>query len=95
MKDGDERAVRRLIDDPNWEKLRSLLLEHNLLLERHDVPASGRPAAFFHIKNRKALLMWSNPPVEVLPFLTALLNESIRLEGEKDGTDSKPLPDNN
>ena len=79
LKDDEEKAARRILDDPHWDVLKQLMLQYDLLIERHDVPASGRPAPFYHIKNRKNLLSLESPPDLLKPFLLALLQESIRL----------------
>lgn len=56
LRDGDDKASKRVLNDPNWEKLRELLERNGLLADRTDVQASGRPSHFFHIRQRDQLL---------------------------------------
>ncbi|WJS99029.1 hypothetical protein [Novosphingobium humi] len=79
LKDCEERTARRILDDPNWELVKQLLDEHNLLTMRLDVQASGGSAPFYHVKNKAALRDLKHPPKEVWPFLQKLLSESLRI----------------
>lgn len=80
IKDGDEKGARRILDDENWPALREILMKHGLLIERTDVPASGRPAPFYHIKNRAALMDLDNPDAEAAAFFSDVFDASIKLE---------------
>lgn len=55
IKEGDDGVGRRIIDDPNWPALKELMLKHDLLVERADLPASGRPGRFYHVRGRDKL----------------------------------------
>ena len=83
LKDGEERGARRILDDPHWALVKGLLEKHELLTERSDIPAAGRPAAFYHLKNRTSLMNLEYPPESLLPFLRELLQESLALHREK------------
>lgn len=77
LKDGDEKAARRILDDPHWPLVKELLEKHELISERYDVPAAGRPSPFYHIKNRVGLMDLSEPAEEFYPFLQDLLQASV------------------
>jgi hypothetical protein len=77
LKEGEDRSARRILEDPNWERLRGIMEKHDLLVERTDVQASGRPGLFYHVKNRPALLRLDSPPSDILPFLVEVLETSI------------------
>ena len=78
IKDGDERGARRILDDPYWEKLKELMIKHNLLVVRHDVPASGRPAPFYHVRNRQILMNHREvDPSKVDPAFFEFLRELV------------------
>lgn len=79
LKDCDERGARKILDDPNWEFLKDLLIRHELLTVRFDVPAAGRPAPFYHVKNKGALRDLRSPPEYVWPFLNELLGKSLEI----------------
>jgi hypothetical protein len=83
IKDGDEKGARRILDDENWPALKEILVTHGLLIERTDVPASGRPAPFYHIKNRTALMNLDNPEDAIGAFFSDVFEASMKLE---DGT---------
>lgn len=83
LKDGDERPARRILDDPNWETLKNILLKHELIVERFDVPASGRPAPFYHLKDKESLMNLKNPPEKVADFLSDLIYESVKIQEGK------------
>lgn len=87
LKDCDERTSRKILDDPHWEHIKRLMEKHDLITERLDVPASGRPAPFYHFKNRNAFLDLMKPSKSVVPFLQDLLNESIlwKIENDDEG----------
>ncbi|WP_242183380.1 hypothetical protein [Sphingomonas sp. CARO-RG-8B-R24-01] len=55
LKDGEEKAARKILDDEHWEELKSILNRHELLVERFNRPSSGPAATFYHLKNRDAL----------------------------------------
>jgi len=82
LKDGDEKAARKILDDPHWEMVKQILEKHDLITERLDVPASGRPAPFYHIRNKAALMDLENPPESVWLFLDELLEASLKLEAD-------------
>jgi len=84
IKDGDEKGARRILDDENWPALKEILVTHGLLIERTDVPASGRPAPFYHIKNRTALMNLDNPDEAIGAFFSDVFEASIKLEDSTD-----------
>jgi hypothetical protein len=76
LKDTDEKSARKILDDENWENLKYILKKHNLLVERLDVPAAGRPAPFYHLKNREALRNLDSPPAWATDMLHELILKS-------------------
>jgi hypothetical protein len=78
LKDCDDRSARRILDDPNWEMLRDLLLKHDLLVERTDVPSGGRPGHFYHVRDKGAFMDLTDPAEKLAPFLLELLEESLK-----------------
>jgi hypothetical protein len=70
IKDSEERAARRILDDPEWERLRALLIKHDMLSERYDIPSAGRPAVFYHLKHRNALNMSKDAPANIVSFFS-------------------------
>jgi len=83
LKDSDEKSARKILDDPYWDLVKTLLEKHDLIVERLDVPASGRPAPFYHIKNRAALMDLTNPPESLWPFLNDLFSASLVVERDR------------
>ncbi len=61
MRDGEEKATRRILQDPYWNTLREVLGRHGLLTVRH-VPASGQAGEFFHIRRKDAILAKTTDP---------------------------------
>lgn len=55
IKEGDDGVGRRITEDPNWPALKELMLKHDLIVERTDLPASGRPGLFYHVESREKL----------------------------------------
>jgi hypothetical protein len=94
LKDGEDKVARRILDDSNWEILKDLMVQHDLLVERRDVPASGRPAPFYHVKNRRDLLNLQSPSAKIVPFLQALLEESLRKSEDFPNPSLSPKPGN-
>ncbi|WP_216635540.1 hypothetical protein, partial [Croceicoccus bisphenolivorans] len=60
--------------------LTEILMKHGLLIERTDVPASGRPAPFYHIKNRAALMDLDNADEATGKFFSDVFEASLKLE---------------
>lgn len=85
IKDADERGARRILDDKHWDALKDLMIKHDLLVERTDVQASGRPAPFYHIKNRAALMNLDNPESAMAQFFSDVFDASIAAERLDDG----------
>ncbi|GJE46955.1 NACHT domain-containing protein [Methylobacterium soli] len=79
IRDGDEKSARRILDDPHWEKLRDIMLRHDVLVERTDVAASGPRAPFYHVRNRQTLSRVLNPPHHLKPFIEEVFSESIKI----------------
>lgn len=80
IKDNEEKASRRIFDDPLWPDLKEILEKHELLVVADNVGAGGRPGAYYHLKNRQGLLSVNNPPRSVLPFLQELVAKSYAKE---------------
>lgn len=75
-RDDEDRVAKRILDDPYWDVLLTVMRKHNLIQEKM-IPASGRPSTFFHIKNRHNLLEVGDPVEDVRDFLTDLLRVSL------------------
>ncbi len=82
MRDGEERATRRILQDPYWETLRHILARHELLTVRHDVPASGQAGVFFHIRRKDDILavLMSDPQIrafyaDIVTTIESTVNE--------------------
>ena len=69
LKDGDERAARRILDDPDWQLLKTILQKHGFVIERRDVQAAGRPGSFYHVKNKHKLLSFAELPISLFDDL--------------------------
>lgn len=82
IKESEERASKKIIEDDNWETLKQIMLKHDLLVERHDLPTSGRPGVFYHVKNRDSLLDIANPPKHLIPFLKDLVEASMMFSSD-------------
>lgn len=54
--DGEDRPARKILDDPSWEVLKPILIEHDLLTIRDGMGTGGRRKLFYHLKNKPALL---------------------------------------
>lgn len=80
LKDGEERATRRILDDIYWPKLREILIRHELLVEKDNIGTGGRPSKFYHLRNKQHLIEFEKPRPEVVPFLHDLLAESMNEE---------------
>lgn len=76
LKEDEDKSSRRIFDDEHWPELKSILLQHGLLLISENVGADGRPGTFYHLKNKQGLLALSDPPQSVRPFLIELLRVS-------------------
>jgi len=81
IKDGEEKSARRILDDENWPVLKDLMTKHNLLVERTDIQASGRPASFYHVKNRSALMNLDDVRASMTAFFRELFEASLEIEG--------------
>ncbi|KFC70781.1 hypothetical protein FG93_02537 [Bosea sp. LC85] len=91
IKDGDDRNARRILDDPDWPVLSELMKKHELLVEREDVPASGRPGTFFHVRKRQSLLQLIKPDEAIMPFLRELLKISFDgVSAQLEAADKRP-----
>ncbi|MFT8922904.1 hypothetical protein [Acetobacter sp.] len=75
IKDNDERGARRILDDDNWPFLKDLMIKHELLIERTNIGASGRPAPFYHVKNRAALMNLDNEEGNMKTFILEVMEE--------------------
>ncbi len=78
LKDCDEKAARRILDDSEWPALREILLSHGFLLVRDDVPAAGRPSTFYHLRNRDALLNLDLSSSDMRQMLRELFAAAIK-----------------
>lgn len=52
----EDKSALRILSDPHWETLKDILEKHELLTSRRDVPASGAPSYFFHLRRREDIL---------------------------------------
>jgi hypothetical protein len=84
IKDSDEKGARRILDDENWPILKNFMTKHDLLVERTDIQASGRPAPFYHIKNRAALMNLEDVRMGMGGFFHDLLEASLGIEHARD-----------
>lgn len=79
--DDTRGTAKKILEDPNWGDLRQIMLKHNFLVERFDVPASGPKEAFYHVRRKGMLLGQEAPDAEMEAFLRDLVSRSIDVEG--------------
>lgn len=73
IKDNDEKGARRILDDENWPLLKDLMVKHDILIERTNIGASGRPAPFYHVKNRASLMNFDNAEGNMKNFILEIM----------------------
>lgn len=81
--DSEDRASRKVLDDPYWPVLKELLLKHDQLVERDDVPASGPKTTFYHLRNKEALIALERPSPEIIEFISDILKVSMNILREQ------------
>lgn len=77
--DSEDRASRKILDDSYWPVLKELLLKHDQLVERDDVPASGPKTKFYHLRNKEALIALERPSPEIRDFIFDLISFTIKI----------------
>ena len=82
MRDGEEKVTRRILQDPYWETLRQLLMRHELLTVRHDVPASGQAGVFFHIRRKDDILAHRTSDARIRAFYDDVMKTMTNASGE-------------
>ncbi|MDO8282332.1 MAG: NACHT domain-containing protein [Thermodesulfovibrionia bacterium] len=74
---GDDDEYALLLKDPNWQVVKSVLIQHKRIDVVTRKSMHGRPAPLLRIKNPKDLLDWS------IPETIAIFNDLIGIKGAR------------
>ena len=75
LKQGDDKSARRILDDPNWEKLREIVDKHDLLTTKENIGASGRPSTFYHLRRKNDILTEKVEDPQIANFYRSVVKE--------------------